>query len=140
MVNILANEETKRPTKFGYELLRYHVIPAILGKHEEDILYWVGKEIAREFPLFSLQELPDFFREADWGELIVEKEKSDSIIYTLIRPTVEDFEQASHALEAGFLAAQHEALQKRVTECYAEKNIKKQWIQFEVKWDASSHV
>ncbi len=138
MVNTLANDETVRPTKFGYELLRYHVIPAILGKHEEDILYWVGKEIAREFPLFSLQELPDFFREADWGNLSIEREKSDTIVYALTRPTLEDFEQASHALEAGFLAAQHEALQKRVTECYAEKNAKKQVILFEVKWDSSN--
>ena len=57
------------PTRFGYEILRDHVLPSILGQHEGDILYWSGKEIARKFPIFSVDELPIFFTEAGWGVL-----------------------------------------------------------------------
>ncbi len=32
------------------KLLRDYVLPSILGKHEDDVLYWVGKDIARKFP------------------------------------------------------------------------------------------
>ena len=49
------------------KLLRDHVLPSILGQHEEDILYWAGKEIARKFPVFTIEELPIFFTEAGWG-------------------------------------------------------------------------
>lgn len=57
------------PTRLGYEIIRDHVLPGILGKHEDDILYWAGKDVARKFPIFSVDELPDFFAEAGWGTL-----------------------------------------------------------------------
>ena len=37
---------------FGYELMRDFLLPTILGKHEKDILYWAGKDLARKFPLY----------------------------------------------------------------------------------------
>ena len=27
---------------FGYEIIRDHLLHSILGKHEEDVLYWAG--------------------------------------------------------------------------------------------------
>ena len=29
---------------FGYEIIRDHVLSNILGKHENEILYWAGKD------------------------------------------------------------------------------------------------
>ena len=65
----LENTTYDSPTRFGYEILRDHVLPSILGKHEDEILYWAGKEVARKFPIFGIDELPDFFQEAGWGPL-----------------------------------------------------------------------
>ncbi len=58
------------PTKFGYEILRDHVLPSILGTHESDILYWAGKEVARKFPVFSIEEIPFSSQKPDGERLL----------------------------------------------------------------------
>lgn len=121
---------------FGYEIIRDQILSSILGKHEADILYWAGKDLARKFPLFSLNETYPFFKEAGWGDLILEKEDKDEAIYTLSAdPTFLNIEKRCFRLEAGFLAAQTERNLGFLTECYEEKNIKQNYISFKVKWD-----
>ena len=62
-----ANDNKMIPA-FGYEIIRDHLLHSILGKHEDDVLYWAGKEVARKFPLFSMSEAAAFCQEAGWGE------------------------------------------------------------------------
>lgn len=131
----MENNDTNKPTLFGYELLRDHVLPSILGKHEQDILYWAGKEIARKFPVFHIDELPTFFREAGWGELSLTKSTNDSTFYALTIGEGVQIEHRSFTLEAGFLAEQHQKLNGFFTECYGEKEPKKSIVSFEVRWD-----
>lgn len=127
---------------FGYEIIRDHLLPSILGKHEEDILYWAGKEIARKFPLFSMDELPSFFTEAGWGQLILEKETKDELHYILM--TTDDgslnIEQRCFRLEAGFLAEQRQKQLGYLTECYDEKYEKKNHVKFTLKWDLKEKI
>ena len=75
------------PTRFGYELLRDHVLPSILGTHEERYPYiGLGKELARKFPIFSFDELSSFFAEAGWGLLLIDKTiKKRSLFISLKR-------------------------------------------------------
>ena len=73
------------PTRFGYEILRDHVLPSILGQHEDEILYWAGKEVARKFPVFTIEEFPVFFQEAGWGTLSLEKTTKEEAFYHLTK-------------------------------------------------------
>ncbi|WP_042474878.1 YslB family protein [Bacillus ndiopicus] len=127
---------TKTIPTFGYEIIRDYVLSSILGKHEEDVLYWSGKEIARKFPLFSMEEAAVFFKEAGWGTLSLEKETKDSRTYILTGdPDTLKFDSRCFRLEAGFLAQQLQHQIGFLTECYDEKNSKKQYVQFHLKSD-----
>ncbi|KXH87269.1 YslB family protein [Sporosarcina sp. HYO08] len=137
----MENLSTTKPTHFGYEILKDHVLPSILGKHEEEILYWAGKDVARKFPVFSTDELPEFFKEAGWGELILEKTVKDSAFYILKNISGQSTAQNRvFTLEAGFLAEQYQKLNGVLTECYGEKNENNDTVQFQVKWDKKTTV
>lgn len=137
----LENTINESPTRFGYEILRDHVLPSILGPHESDILYWAGKEVARKFPIFNVEELPTFFTEAGWGMLSLEKENKHETYYILTNDA--DTMKAAHRtfhLEAGFIAEQYQKLGGLLTECFAEPIQKGEAIQFHVKWDPKAEV
>lgn len=135
----LENITYASPTRFGYEILRDHVLPSILGQHEDDILYWAGKEVARKFPVFAIDELAVFFQEAGWGELILNKTTKEEAFYLLKNDNGPTFQSRSYRLEAGFLAEQHQKLNGFLTECYGEVNEKDHLIQFHVKWDSKAN-
>lgn len=126
---------------FGYEVIRDNVLSSILGKHEEDILYWAGKDLARKFPLFSMAEAVTFFTEAGWGELTLEKEKGDEAFYLLTNEEdIFNIEMRCFSLEAGFLAEQTQKIGGYLTECYCEKNTKHNYVKFHIKWDLKERV
>lgn len=128
------------PTRFGYEILRDHVLPSILGQHEDEILYWAGKEVARKFPVFTIEELPVFFQEAGWGELLLHKTTKEEAFYHLQNDSGPTFQNRSFRLEAGFLAEQYQKLNGFLTECYGELNVKDHFVQFHVKWDLKTNA
>lgn len=127
---------------FGYEIVRDHLLSSILGKHEADVLYWGGKEVARQFPLFSMEEASSFFIEAGWGQLTLEKELKDELHYILTTedPAALNIEQRCFRLEAGFLAEQQQKNIGFLTECYEEKNVKHNYIKFTLKWDLKEPI
>lgn len=129
------------PTQFGYELIRDHVLPSILGKHEGDILYWAGKEIARKFPVFSIEEIPSFFLEAGWGQLKLEKMSKKEAFYQLQSPgEALKISQRSFQLEAGFIAEQFQKINGFLTECYADPQNNDHSITLHVAWDKKETV
>ena len=137
----MSVEQMKTIPSFGYEIVRDHLLQTILGKHEEDILYWAGKDLARKFPLFSMEEAVQFFTEAGWGELTLEKEKKDERIYVLTNDAdMLNIEHRCFRLEAGFLAEQQQRQLGFLTECYEEKNIKQNFIKFTVKTDLKEEI
>lgn len=126
---------------FGYELIRDRVLSSILGKHEKAILYWAGKDLARNFPLNSIDEMITFFADAGWGELTLVKENKDERLLELHFGDMDvPMEIRCYRLEAGFLAAQFERLCGFLTECFEEKNKKKKIIQFKLKTDLKEPV
>lgn len=126
----------KTTTQFGYEIIRDHVLPSVLGVHEGEILYWAGKEVARKFPTFSIEEIPAFFIEAGWGNLTLLKTSKKEAFYELtgIAESVK-IEQRKFQLEAGFIAEQYQKLSGVLTECYTEPKRRNKSVQFHVKWD-----
>ncbi len=129
------------PTRFGYELLRDQVLPSILGAHEGEILYWAGKELARKFPVFSIEEIPSFFIEAGWGNLSLGKSSKKESFYTLTNDTYSmKVIERTYQLEAGFIAEQYQKLTGLLTECHSELDIKSEQVQFQVKWDSKTKI
>ncbi|MBE1554476.1 YslB family protein [Sporosarcina limicola] len=136
----MTNNTYDSQTRFGYEILRDHVLPSILGKHEDDILYWAGKDVARKFPVFKVEELPDFFSEARWGDLSLEQRKKEEAFYTMKSYDGTNVQNRSCQLEAGFLAEQYQKLNGLLTECFGEVNSKDGSIHFHVKWDPKTKI
>ena len=137
----LNDQEHSHVTSFGYELIRDHVLSSILGKHEKEILYWAGKDLARKFPLYAMEEAVTFFLEAGWGILELEKSSKDSAFYTLKTMNLpQSGISRSHRLEAGFLAEQQQKIGGYLTECYDQQVKKNGIVTFHIKWDLKTTV
>ena len=129
--------DTDFNSQFGLEVLRNHVIPDILGRHEADILYWAGKSLARKFPLAALDEAPDFFRQALFGELKIERSsKGETVLYLAAVGT----EPRCFKLEAGFLAQQKQNIDGFMTEAFEEPLGKKKGVRITLKTDLRDKV
>lgn len=137
----METDQMKTIPMFGYEIVRDYILSSILGKHEGDVLYWAGKEVARKFPLFSMEEAATFFKEAGWGCLTLEKESKDSRTYILTGDKDRlKIESRCFKIEAGFLAQQMQQHVGYLTECYEEKNVKQQCIKFILKSDLKEEI
>lgn len=137
----MLNTPSPTISSFGYEIIRDHILSSILGKHEDDVLYWAGKELARKFPCKSQDELIAFFADACWGTLELIKESKDGRIFQLTNdPEILQIKQRSFKLEAGFIAEQIQLAKGYLTECYNEKREKQQFVMFTVKWDVKERI
>ena len=126
---------------FGYDILRDYLIPTILGKHEKDVLYWAGKDLARKFPCTDIQLIISFFQDAGWGNLSFEKEEKDGYIFILKNDEERlKIEERSFRLEAGFIAEQLQIINGYLTECYDEKQVKHKQVVFTVKYDKNEII
>ncbi|KGR78737.1 hypothetical protein CD29_10215 [Ureibacillus manganicus DSM 26584] len=136
------NSHHKTIPAFGYEIIRDYALPTILGKHEDDVLYWVGKDIARKFPCSDLQLIVSFFNDTGWGSLTIEKELKDGYILQLTNEDLDllNIKNRKFRLEAGFIAEQIQVFKGYLTECYDEKKEKANVVQFTVKWDVKEKM
>lgn len=117
---------------FGYEIIRDYVLSDILGKHESDILYWAGKSLARKFPLFSMDEAAQFFDEAGFGGLVLEKSGKGETVFVLHPLKIDN---RCFRLEAGFLAEQQQKIGGFLTEAYEEVLPRKKIVRITLKTD-----
>lgn len=101
--------------------MRDVILPAILGKETDGILYWIGKDLAREYPVASLEDLIVLTEQLGMGKLELRQKNSIQHVWRLSGPIVEerlavDKEETSFSLEAGFLAQELEFQLSAVTE------------------------
>lgn len=124
---------------FGYELIREDLIDEILGDDAPGILYWAGKQVARKYPLFSIEEMREFFLNAGWGELSIQYEKKKEIVFTLtseiVKQRISTRTNPTFQLEAGFLAEQITQQKKVYAETFEHPKKKEGIVTFTVKWD-----
>ncbi|QFT90109.1 hypothetical protein FIU87_15705 [Bacillus sp. THAF10] len=123
---------------FGYELIRDMLLPDLLGKDHNQIIYWAGKLLARKFTIDTHEGISQFFKEAGWGELeLVEQSKYEmkfAIRGEMIDRRLELNKDATFQLEAGFIAEQIQRQKSKNAEAVEEQRKKKE-IQITVQWD-----
>ena len=128
---------------FGYELIRDVLIPNLLGAETHEILYWAGKELARQYPLANRQDIVRFFDKAGFGLIELNKEQRNKQVYTLSGKVVQarlKHAQPSFNLEAGFLAEQIQTLDHLYTEALTEVNMKTKVVTFIVQSDTKDRL
>ena len=81
-------EEHSHVTSFGYELIRDHVLASILGKHEKDILYWAGKDLARKFPLIHQWKKQLLFSKKLVGEHLNSTKRQKILRFIVYKRTI----------------------------------------------------
>ncbi|MRH42927.1 DUF2507 domain-containing protein [Aquibacillus halophilus] len=120
----------------GHDILRYVCLPDLLGKDANTILYVMGKNLARNIKLESIDDIINFFKKAGWGNLILMKEKRRELIFELTGDTISQRNQqdidTEYRLESGFLAEAMQQVKNADCECVEENRTKKQLVQFNV--------
>lgn len=94
---------------FQYILIRDFLLSNILGEDIDEILYWSGKELARQFPLEKQDAIAPSFTHCGFGDLTLIKSEKNQNQYQLKGDLVETRllnEKISFQLEAGYLAEQ----------------------------------
>ncbi|MEJ9149985.1 YslB family protein [Bacillus smithii] len=132
-------QEPQSVSMFAYELYRDILLPEIFGKDTADIFYWAGKQLARKFPLLSIDEICSFFEEACWGTLQVIKEEKKELLFELSGPIVlrkfDIYSEPFFSLEAGFLAEQIQTQKNVTAEAIEEVHKRSKKVRLLVKWE-----
>ncbi|MDQ0230970.1 YslB family protein [Metabacillus malikii] len=137
----LNSEELKefQIPAFGYELLREVLLPSILGKEHAQMLYWAGKDLARKYPLNSVEDLILFFNTAGWGSLQLLKQTKHDLEFELsselISQRIAQAKDCSFQLEAGFIAEQLQTINGFITETHEQVKRRARKVVFTAKWD-----
>ncbi|MEH7457192.1 YslB family protein [Bacillus sp. JJ1127] len=129
---------------FAYELLREELLPDLIGKDLDDILYWAGRNLARKYQLESIEEVIHFFEKAGWGTLNIIEHKRREMHFQLTSPLIKERQKqkrhSSYQLEAGFIAEQIQKQRNVIAESYEEQKKRSDSITFLVKWDIKDLV
>lgn len=92
----------------GFDLLRYSAFDDLLGEEKPQILYVLGKNMAREHRVTSIETAIEMFIQMGIGELTHVKEKRSEDIFELTSPLIEARHQAvknhEYRFESGILA------------------------------------
>ncbi|WP_379965704.1 YslB family protein [Ectobacillus sp. sgz5001026] len=121
------------------QLLRDDLIPDLLGKEADRILYWAGKSLVQRYPLETIEDIITFFDKACWGTLTVSEQKKNEMHFQLMSPFISDRYQkkqsTTYQLEAGFLAGQIQKQRGVTAETYEDQKKRTEKVQFIVQWD-----
>ncbi len=124
---------------FAYELLREQLIPDLMGKELNRILYWAGKNLARKYPLETFDDVIRFFEQACWGTLTIVEQKRREMHLQLTGPLISERYRSkrdtTYQLEAGFLAEQIQQQRNVIAETYEEQKKRSDKVLFIVQWD-----
>lgn len=140
----LHQNDASAVSPFGYDLIREFLLQELLGKDAPELLYWAGKRLARKFPLFTAEEIVEFFQKASWGFLTIRNETKHEILFELesdlINERLKMNPSSFFQLEAGFIAQQMELQKKVVVEAFEHPRKSKGKVQFTVKWDSKDPI
>ncbi len=130
---------------FALELLRDGLLSNLLQEDYPHILYWAGKEIARQFPTDTLDDVKEFFINAGFGELTIISQDSKNQRWQLKGDLVQqrihlNKQTTDFSLEAGFLAQQLETQTGAIAEATFKLNRKNNDVSFEVVTDLDQLV
>ena len=86
-------------------------------------------------PVFSVEEVPAFFKEAGWGELVRVSSGREETDYQLSERLDSPASKDSFHLESGFLAQQYQIANNCLTECFGTRDESTGEIILQVRWD-----
>lgn len=120
----------------GQDVLRYISLPNVLGHEKDTLLYFVGRTLAREIELETLNDVIYLFKKFRWGNLELVKDKKKEMVFHLMADEVVRRLEApfdtDFRMEAGFIAEAVQRLTDRPTECSETINERLYRIQFKV--------
>ncbi|GMA69322.1 hypothetical protein GCM10025879_05680 [Leuconostoc litchii] len=129
---------------FALSLLRDGLLKNLLQEDYPHILYWAGKEIARQFPTDTLSTVKEFFANAAFGDLEIQSQNSKNqrwiLTGDLVKQRLALNKNADFSLEAGFLAQQLEVQTGAIAEANFKYLKKNEGVTFEVITDLSETV
>ncbi|MFC5774601.1 YslB family protein [Ectobacillus antri] len=129
---------------FAYELIREELLPDLMGKEASRILYWAGKNLARKYPVETVEDILAFFEKAGWGTLTIVEQKRREMQLELTGPLVTERyrnkRETTYQMEAGFIAQQLQQQRKVITEAYEEQKKRSNKVLFIVQWDAKDTI
>jgi predicted hydrocarbon binding protein len=92
----------------SWNWFRTQLIKQVLFEHEKSVLYWRGKEVARNEKIHDLDSLQQFFHKMSLGDLeIVQLSKSKISVRIYNSPLISVYQQAQNAIafECGVITA-----------------------------------
>lgn len=135
----LQQQLVKDPPAFQNEFSREIVLPLLLGQDTADLTYWLGKEIARRFPLGTWSDLQQFFTVVNWGQLELTQQKKATTTLKLtgaiVNQRLTNPKNTGFNLEGGFLAQSLQQQLGNLTEAAYEVDKRHQQINFTLKTD-----
>ncbi|CAK1243131.1 Predicted hydrocarbon binding protein [Fructobacillus cardui] len=138
------NGTNQTVSAFAPLLLRDALLANILTDDYANITYWAGKELARQFPVETSADLPDFFEKAAFGDLTIKYQSGDQQQWLLSGAMVEDRlatnHQADFSLETGFLAQQLELQEEIVAEGTFQVSARQQTVTVTILTDMSHKI
>lgn len=120
----------------GHDVLRYVSIPNFLGAEKDTILYFIGRKLARQIEIKTLDDLYYLFKKFRWGSLELIKDRRKSIIFHLMSDDVAERILSpfpiDFRLESGFIAEAIEKITKRSCETNESVNERLYRVEFKV--------
>jgi len=125
-----------QPNSTGHDVLRYLVLPDLLGHSSDTLLYFSGRKLARKIDIHDLNDIYYFFQKISWGNLELIKEKKNELSFLLMSDEIVQRLKSSlfteFNLEAGFLAEAIEIVFNRTCECEIKINERLFQINFKI--------
>lgn len=107
IISLSALDEFPNET-VGQDVLRYICLPEFLGIEQENLLYFIGKRLARMIEFNTLDDVFYIFEKLRWGNLEIVRNRRNRMTFHLMADEVaqrmESSIQIDFRLEAGFLA------------------------------------
>lgn len=121
MTQKLYDQLINSPRGMSTASMRDVLLPLILGQETDGILYWIGKDLARQFPVATPGDLSLLTHQLGLGDLRLTSSHNTTMTWELSGPVIAERlalqkEATSFTLEAGFLAKQVEFQTSKVTE------------------------
>jgi len=122
----------------GHDVLRYVSMPSFLGQEKDSILYFIGRNLARQINIEKLEDLYFLFDKFRWGSLELVKDRRRTLTFHLMSDDVaarmvSPF-QVDYRIEAGFIAEAIETITQRSCECIESINERLYRVQFKVTY------
>lgn len=125
-------------------LLRDQLLPNLFREDEGDILYWAGKELARDYTLPSLEELSSLMSSLSFGKLTLKEEKKRSYLFHLhgeiVHERLKANSKADFSLETGFIAQAVQTLSDHYTEGSYTVNLKERLVRIQLETDPKESI